>query len=179
MRWRNDPGHFGLISRGLHWIMAIFVLGQLALGSRLPGLAPGLANLWLYSLHKSLGFLVLALLLCRLAWHCISPPPPPIGPSAVLVNRAARLVHRLIYLGLLAIPLTGWIASSATGIDVMILDRWTVPAIAPVSESWEKAFFALHGVLTKALMLLLLAHLGGAALRGAKGDGTLRRMIRG
>lgn len=115
----------------------------------------------------------------RLVWHRISPPPLPIGPVAAWQTRVARGVHGLIYLCLLAIPLTGWIASSATGIDVMILDRWAVPAVAPVSEAWEDGFFAAHGVLTKALIGLLALHIGGALLRGIKQDGTMERMIGG
>ena len=79
---------------------------------------------------------------------------------------------------MLAIPLSGWIASSATGLDVMILDRWVVPPIAPVSEAWEKSFFAVHRLLTKALMALILLHVAGALKRAWAGDGTLRRMTR-
>lgn len=179
MAWRNSATGFGLVTRALHWGMAALVIGMLVLGTRIAAMEPGLATLWLYSLHKSLGFLVLGLALLRLVWHRISPPPLPIGPVASWETRAARVVHGLIYLCLLAIPVTGWIASSATGIDVMILDRWTVPRIAPVSEAWETAFFAAHGVLTKALIGLLALHVGGALLRGIRQDGTIERMIGG
>jgi cytochrome b561 len=179
MAWRNSAGSFGLVTRLLHWGMAALVIGMLILGTRIADMEPGLANLWLYGLHKSLGFLVLGLALLRLVWHRISPPPLPIGPVSAWQTRVARAVHGLIYLFLLAIPLTGWIASSATGIDVMILDRWTMPAIAPVSEAWEEVFFAAHGALTKALIGLLALHIGGALLRGIQQDGTIERMIGG
>ena len=76
-------------------------------------------------------------------------------------------------------PLSGWIASSATGIDVMFLDRWVIPPIAPISEAWETAGFAVHRVLTKALMALVVLHIAGALNRAWLGDGTLRRMITG
>ena len=179
MAWRNSASRFGLVTRGLHWGMAALVIFMLSLGTRLADIEPGLANLWLYSLHKTLGFLVLLLTFVRLIWHRISPPPPPLGPATALTHRAARLTHAAIYLCLLAIPFSCWIASSATGLDVMILDRWTVPAIAPVSEAWEDGFFAAHALLTKALMGLLLLHLCGALLRGLSRDGTIGRMIIG
>lgn len=177
MVWRNTPHSFGRISRILHWTMALAILGTLALGTYIAGMQPGLANLWLYGLHKGIGMALLALVLTRLIWHRISPPPPPLG-AGVLV-RIARMVHGTFYLLLLAVPLSGWIASSATGLDVMLFDRWQVPTIAPVSETWEKIGFALHGLLTKTLFALICLHVLGALKRAIEGDGTLRRMITG
>lgn len=179
MVWRNGPAKFGLVSRLLHWLMAAGVLVMLALGSTLVRMEPGLANLWLYGLHKTIGILLLALVILRLIWHRISPPPPPIGALAAWEVRAARLAHGALYLLLVIIPLSGWSASSATGIDVMFLDRWTLPPLAPVSETWENAGFALHGIATKVLMALLVLHVAAALWRAFAGDGTLRRMIRG
>jgi cytochrome b561 len=177
--WRNDQSHFGLISRVIHWAMAALILWQLALGITLTQMQPGLANLWLYGLHKTGGLLALALVALRLGWHQISPPPAPLGRPDHWTNRAATAVHRLTYMLMLAIPLSGWLASSATGIDVMFADRWILPPIAPVSEAWEHWGFLVHGVLTKLLVAVLALHVLGAARRGWQGDGTLRRMIRG
>ena len=176
---RNDPAHFGLISRVIHWTMAALILAMLVLGTILSQMQPGLANLWLYGLHKTGGFIALALVISRLIWHRISPPPAPIGPPTDWTNRAARLVHAATYILLVAIPMSGWIASSATGIDIMFADRWIVPPIAPVSESIDHWGFVLHGLMTKALMGLLVLHVLGALKRGLAGDGTLRRMTSG
>ena len=179
MRWRNTPTGFGLISRLLHWAMAALILAQIPLGLQIATMQLGLANLWLFGLHKTIGFVALILVLIRLVWHRITPPPPPLGDARSLPNRAARAVHVLIYACLVIIPLSGWVASAATGLDVVIFNQITLPAIAPVSEAWENTGFLIHNATTKLLMALLLAHIAGAALRALKGDGTLRRMIRG
>lgn len=179
MGWRNTSDSFGLVTRLLHWLMALAILIMLALGTRLQGLQPGLANLWLYGLHKSIGLSLLMLVLIRLVWHRISPPPAPIGDPSALSQRLARAGHILIYLLLIAIPLSGWVASSASGIDTMFFDTWVVPPIAPVSEAWESAGWAVHGALTKLLMALLLIHVGAALKRQMEGDGTLSRMWSG
>ncbi len=84
-----------------------------------------------------------------------------------------------IYALLIVIPLSGWAASSASGLDVMLFDRWVIPPIAPVSEAWENAGWAVHGIATKLLIGLLLLHVAGALKREMEGDGTLTRMIRG
>ncbi|MCF1708847.1 cytochrome b [Tabrizicola sp. J26] len=179
MTWRNTPDNFGLVTRLLHWLMAIGILFLLALGTRLAGMQPGLANLWLYGLHKSIGLCLLALVVIRLVWHRISPPPSPIGDPRALSQRLARWGHALIYILLLAIPLSGWIASSASGIDTVLFETWTVPRIAPVSAAWENAGWAAHGLLTKLLMAVLLVHVAAALKRQMDGDGTLRRMWSG
>lgn len=177
MAWRNGPESFGLVTRILHWTMALMVAVMIGLGKRIEAMEPGLSNLWLYSLHKSLGLVVLALVVARLVWHRISPPPRPVGGGWQAL--AARIVHAAIYLLLLAIPLSGWIASSATGLDILFLDRWVVPAIAPVSTAIEDAGFEAHEVMANLLLLLLLLHIGAAFKREVDGDGTLKRMVLG
>lgn len=175
---RNGPDEFGLVTRVIHWSMMLLIIGQLALGLRIADMEPGLATLWLYGLHKTLGFALLALILARIAWHLFSPPPHPLGPRNALFW-VARAAHWAIYALLLAIPLTGWAGSSATGIDVMIADRWTVPPLVEPSEAAEAFWFRLHDILTKLLMALVTIHMLGAFKREMEGDGTLTRMLKG
>jgi cytochrome b561 len=179
MTLRNTPDSFGLVSRILHWTMALMILILLPLGLRLAGMQPSLSTLWLYGLHKTLGLTALALVLVRIIWHRISPPPAPIGPPRAWETRAAKAGHVALYVLMLAMPLSGWIASSATGIDVMFAERWVVPPIAPVSETIDQVGFAIHGILGKLLLALVVLHMAAAVKREMEGDGTLRRMIRG
>jgi cytochrome b561 len=179
MAWRNTPQGFGLVTRLMHWGMAVAILAMLALGTRIAGMEPALSTLWLYGLHKTVGLILLALVVLRLVWHRISPPPAPQGAPGDRTRHLARAVHGVIYLLLLAIPLSGWVASSASGLDVMLFDRWVIPPIAPVSLAWEEAGWAAHGVLTKALMAALALHVAGALKRQIAGDGTLTRMLKG
>jgi cytochrome b561 len=175
---RNGPDSFGWVTRTIHWLMALAILGMLGFGLYIEDMEPSLSNLWMYSAHKSVGLILLILVILRLVWHRISPPPPILTDGVALWQLTlARAVHVSLYALLLLVPLTGWIASSATGLDVMIFDRWTVPSIAPVSEAWENTFFALHGLFTKLLMAAIVLHAGGAVLRHLHGDRTLRRMV--
>lgn len=178
MALRNGPAEFGLVTRVLHWTTMIIVISQLALGLRISEMEPGLANLWLYGLHKTMGFGILALILARIAWHLASPPPHPIGPRGPAFW-AARAAHWGFYVLLIAIPLTGWAGSSATGIDVMIADRWTVPPLVEASETGEAFWFRLHDILTKVLAGLITIHMLAAFKREMEGDGTLTRMLKG
>ena len=177
--WRNDAAHYGRVSRLLHWTMAALILGQIPLGLYLLRMTPGLANLWLFGLHKSLGVTVLLLALVRLIWHRVSPPPAPLGDPRHWTGRLARAVHAAIYVLLLVIPLSGWIGASGSGIQTVLWNRWTLPAIAPATEAWQDGGFLVHAVATRLLMALLALHIAGALRRAMLHDGTLARITTG
>lgn len=179
MRLRNGPDRFGMITRLLHWVVAALVLTALPLGAYIARAEISLANLGLFAVHKSIGITILSLMLLRVLWHRVSPPPAPLPAERPWQGSVARWVHRAFYILLVAVPLSGWMASSATGIDTVIWGRWTMPRIAPVSEAWEDAGFAVHGVLTKLLAGAVLLHLAGVVHRTRNGDGTLGRMLLG
>ncbi|MEZ5912415.1 MAG: cytochrome b [Paracoccaceae bacterium] len=178
--WTNRPDSFGRISRSLHWLMALAILAMLVLGRTIATMEPGLSTLWLYGLHKSIGVTLLALALLRLVWHRFSPPPAPLPGPPPWQMRTARATHAAFYVLMVAVPASGWAASGATGLDVLIFDRWVLPPLAPVSQAWEDRLFALHGVLTKALALLVVLHVAAALKRQYRDrDGTLHRMLSG
>lgn len=174
------PGAFGRVTRALHWIMAAGILATLALGAWIARMEPGLANLWLYGLHKTMGVSLLGLTLLRLAWHRVRPPPGPLPGPPAWQMALARATHRALYLLMLAVPLSGWAYASATGLDVLVFGRIVLPPVAPVSAGWEDGLHLLHRVLTRALLALVALHVAGALKRSlVDRDGTLARMIRG
>lgn len=175
------PGEgFGRTTRALHWLMAAGILGTFALGAYIARMEVGLANLWLFGLHKTIGISLLALALLRLLWHRIAPPPGPLPGPPEWQMALARRTHRVLYMLMLAVPLSGYAYASATGLDVLIFNRVVLPPIAPVSEAWENALLVLHRTLTWTFLAVIGLHVAGALKRtiGAR-DGTLRRMLRG
>lgn len=161
---RGTPTRWSPAIQWLHWGVAALILALMALGwwMRLEPLSPD--KISHYYWHKSLGMLVLALVLIRLGWRAGSrtPPMPPGLPrwEAPL----ARLTHVALYLLMLLMPVSGWLLNSASGIPFKIF--WTIPlpAITPVSAGLEHAFALLHLASFSALALLLLGHIA-AALR--------------
>ena len=179
MKLRNSTEEYGLVSRVLHWTIAAGLLGMIVLGTRIAAMEPSLSNLWLYGVHKSIGLSLFALVLIRVLWHLASPVPKPFGTPGTWQMRVARMVHGLLYVTMIAIPLSGWAASSATGIDTVVFGTLVVPSIAPPSEAISTWGFAVHGALWKALVLLLVLHIAGAFSHGLGRGGALRRMISG
>ncbi|MES2539974.1 MAG: cytochrome b [Pseudomonadota bacterium] len=177
MALRNGPDEFGLISRLIHWGMALLLISLLALGLRIAAMEPGLSTPWLYGLHKTLGLTALALVLLRVIWHLISPPP---GPQATGWMRLfIKAWHWTLYALMIATPIAGWAGSSASGIDTLYAETFVIPPLVEPNETSEFVWFILHEIFAKTLLGMVIVHMLAALKREMDGDGTLTRMLRG
>ena len=161
-----------------HWVMAALIFAQIALGLTAVSwhVSPTKLNLLVW--HKSTGMLILALLALRLLWR-LSHRAPQLPREMPRWERAgAHLSHVLLYLLMIALPLTGWVISSASNVPFKIF--WTIPlpAIAAPDKALADLFATIHGWLVTLLALVLVAHVG-AALRHhyVKKDTVLTRML--
>src|SRR3546814_13364261 len=71
---------------------------------------------WVYTMHKSTGITVLALVLVRIAWRLYAGTPKPVAGTPTWQLRIASITHFLLYALLLAMPLSGWLYDSASGL---------------------------------------------------------------
>lgn len=177
---RNTADSWGGLAKLLHWLLALLVFGQLALGwaAVLWRLSP--LKLDLFVLHKSFGLVVLVLMLPRLLWRLLN--PTPLLPAAMprWQRHAARVSHGLLYLLLLLLPLSGWVLSSAADIPFRVFWLWPLPALVAPDEAVEDTAAALHFVLVVLLGLVLSAHVGAALWHHYRlRDEVLVRMLPG
>jgi len=176
MGLRNSPTTYGLVSKLLHWSIALNIFTLLGLGLYIKNTKITYDMIYLFGWHKSLGLLTFTLILLRVIWLFASSPPDPLGADG-WQKKAAHLAHRSFYLLIVAMPVSGWIASSASGLPMDFLGLFPIPAIAPENEQLETVMFAVHGVVSKLLIFLLIVHIGAAFQRQfVKRDGTLRRI---
>jgi cytochrome b561 len=167
-----------MVAQALHWLVALLVFVQLALGLYSAGLPLGIARLEWLSRHKSFGLAVLALALLRLAWRLVSAPPSLPASMSRAERLAAAATHRLLYALLVLAPLGGWLHASAAGLSVNWFGLWLVPDLVPKDALWAARFKLLHKLAVLLLAVLLAGHIG-AALRHAlvRRDGIMRRML--
>lgn len=112
--FKNTRNSYGSISKWLHWVIFILVLAMLACGfvmGSLPESMQGDA----YRAHKLTGIIILGLMVFRLLWRWVNPTPVLPNTMPGWQKLAAWAVHALFYIVLFAMPLTGWILSTAAG----------------------------------------------------------------
>ena len=175
---RGDVESWTTTAKLFHWVMALLIFAQIALGLTAVAWRVSPTKLDLFVWHKSLGLLILALLALRLLWRLSHRAPELPWEMPLWERAAAQLSHVLLYALMIALPLTGWVIASASNVPFRIF--WTIPlpAITAPDKSVEDLFSTIHGWLVTLLALVLVAHIG-AALRHhyVKRDTVLSRML--
>lgn len=179
----NTPARYGALAIVLHWTMAGLLLVLVALGlymGSLPDVGFDRVKITLILVHKALGLLALWIVLLRLAWRVGNVLPRLVGGLPMWQQVAARFVHLWLYALMLALPLTGWVMSSAGGYPVSFFGWFDLPDLVPRNEAMFRAWITVHHWLAYALVVLVALH-AGAALQHhwVARDDTLMRMWRG
>jgi cytochrome b561 len=176
----NTADTYGSVSRTLHWLMALLIIGMLACGFLMGefGRDNPLRPL-LYSLHKSTGTLLLLLIALRVLWTLVNPKPQPLGGKS-MANQLARVVHLGLYLLMIGLPLSGYllVASGTSSKPFEFFGMFPLPKLAP-SDWLHEAAEELHGDLPWFALALIGLHIAGGLKRYfVERDGTLARMWR-
>jgi cytochrome b561 len=162
---RGEPkaNRYGGVAIGLHWLLAFAIFGSLCVGVYMHGLPLSPLRLRLFNWHKWAGITILALSALRLGWRCTHAPPPL--PAAVTRSMppwqrlAHAATHAALYVLFLAVPLSGWAYSSASGFPIVWFGVLALPDWVPVdregAEAWLKP---LHQTLALSLAALVAVH---------------------
>ncbi|WP_458526784.1 cytochrome b [Onishia taeanensis] len=156
--WRNTRKGWGIVSIMLHWVSALAIIGLFALGWWMTDL--GYYDSW-YNLapwwHRSIGILLFAATLARLAWRLTGTTPAL--PGARLERLAAELGHLGLYVLLGVVLVSGYLISTADGRGISVFDWFEVPAL--VSDFPNQATLAgtVHWYAALALIGLAAVHM--------------------
>jgi cytochrome b561 len=161
----------------LHWLAAALILANFVLGPWMVDLPITPQKLRLYAWHKWIGITVFLMVVARLAWrHWHSPPPPVAMPD--WQRRAAGVTHALLYVLMVLIPLSGWIYSSAAGVQVVYLGLVPLPDLVAKDKVLAAILKAVHATLNFSLLALVFLHAGAAFKHHlVDRDGVLARMV--
>ena len=176
--------HYDPLSRALHWLTAIaviaaFVLGPEHFGRELrQGLDP--ATRWDIVAHESLGLLVAALTLLRLLWLTVRPAAPRFDMPSWM-HLSAKATHGLLWLLLLAVPVSAMLALGTEGHPLTLLGGIRVNEL-PINANSSLASLAdwgdVHGLLGDMILWLSGIHAVAAIVHHvALKDGVLRAML--
>jgi cytochrome b561 len=173
----GDEAGFGLVTRAIHWLTALMLLGSFAVVWSVGWLPAGPARVQAVSLHRTIGLLVLSVTVLRVLWRLVSRRPRGIGTLAW--RWAAGVVHATLLASLLLVPLLGWAYTNARGHTLLLLGI-RLPSLIFKDQYFSRVAITGHEFLAYALLALIGAHAAAAiwhhvVLR----DATLKRMWRG
>jgi cytochrome b561 len=172
---------YTVTARVLHWVTALVIALMIPLGVMI-------ANDWvggtlqnsIYGLHESLGALLIPVVLARLGHRLTNPPRSLPQDIPVLQRFAAHVTHVGLYALLVAQPVVGWIATSASGAPANVFGLFVLPSIAPEDRAFSERLFVLHGLIGFSIAGLIVAHVGAALYHHVvRRDRVLMRMITG
>lgn len=171
-----DLKHFTVLQRALHWVMAVCILAMLFIGvgmvsTVMPKYLPLLAT------HKTLGIVILALALIRLAVRVIYGAPPLPAEMPEPMKLAAHLSHYALYALMIGMPLIGWAMLSAGAYPIVLYGGITLPRILPQNDQLHALLWSAHYYLAFAFFAVILMHLAAALFHGLiRRDGVFESM---
>jgi|TARA_Y100001956_G_scaffold81920_1_gene101005 cytochrome b561/polyisoprenoid-binding protein YceI len=173
---KNTKDHFGSVAKLLHWTTALIFLALLSLGFYMTSIEVSPLKVQLFGLHKSFGFLVLFMLAARLVWRLINALPEHIPGHAVWERVLSKIIHVLLYFGLLVMPMSGWMMSSAADFPAAFFG-YEMPDLINKDDQSAELMRHAHGYGALILIAALTLHAVGAIKHHfIDRDITLKRM---
>lgn len=171
---RDSPERYGLVTRLLHWSMAVLVLLQFVkFGDRL-----GQGRYWLVETvggwHTTVGTLLLVLVLARIVWAFVQRRNRPVNDPALAIFVTTG--HVLLYAALLALPILGMLIMLGGGYGH---EAFGIGLFPPGEEvDWARMWGSLHSPLAWLLAIAVVVHVAAAVYHHlVRRDGVLRRMF--
>jgi cytochrome b561 len=150
---------YGALAQIFHWVIAALIVTQFVLARMQEDLPLGGRKLALLARHKSVGMTILMLAILRLLWRLKSTPPAlPSGMSRI-EQIAARCTHLAFYVLLFAMPLTGWMMSSAKNYSVSWFGLFTWPNLIGKNEAAFELLKTTHDTLSDVLFAIAVLHI--------------------
>ena len=160
MCFRNTQNSYGAVSKTFHWVIAVLVIIMLCAGVSFHYLTRGSSvfNVIMF-IHKSTGVTILGLMILRLFWRWINPNPIFPIDMPTWQKIAARVVHLLFYVVLIAMPITGIIMSLAAGYPVPFWGLGNLHlAFIIKNKSLAEFMFHSHNYLAWTIAVLIVIH---------------------
>jgi cytochrome b561 len=164
------------VARLLHWLILGLVCAQFIIGWTMPDVHRDTLPTGAIAWHLSVGAAIVAVMVIRIFWRVTHVPEP--AKLSPMLTFASRATHLLLYIVLLAVPLTGWANASARGWTVRLLGTLPFPGLAQKGSSLGMELGGVHSVLAWVLFTLIALHIAAALFhRLVLRDSVLQRML--
>jgi cytochrome b561 len=178
MTYGTRTDHYPATSKLLHWLVAVCVLTTAPVAIAMTRVSKGPTQDILYNFHKSLGILILILMILRLVNRLAAgalTAAPEIEPWQKTIS---SVVHTSLYVLLVAMPIVGYIANSAYGAPTPFFGLFGLPPLLGKNEALATQLFTIHRWVGWFLIFLVLMHVSAALYHHfIRGDSVLKRML--
>lgn len=154
--------HYSRTAISLHWLVAAAIAATFSLGVYMHELPFSPEKLRLYSWHKWAGVTIFLLVVLRLLWRMRHPVPAPVAGMPRWQQRVAGAMHALLYLLMVMVPLSGWLMSSAKGVQTVWFGVLPLPDLLGKDKELGELLETVHKSLNFSMAGLVLAHTGAA-----------------
>lgn len=149
---------YTLLAIGLHWWIALLIFIAFPLGIYMHDLPFSPTKLKLFSWHKWLGVTVFLFVVLRIYWRLRHSPPALPDSLANWQKLVTHVVHGLLYLLMVAIPLSGWLMSSAKGFQTVLFGVLPIPDLLSKDKELGNILAIVHRTLNFSFLALVVMH---------------------
>ncbi|MEY3197535.1 MAG: hypothetical protein RLZZ59_906 [Pseudomonadota bacterium] len=141
---RNSTDSFGSLSRFLHWVVGLMIIGLLCVGFYMTDL-PNSDEKWqIYGLHKATGTLVFGLIIIRILWRLINVAPELPTTMKPLLQTGYKLGVKSMYLLMFVMPLSGIFMSLYSGHDISVYGLFSIKAFELSNKELAHILHSIH-----------------------------------
>ena len=170
--------HYTAIAQFFHWGMALLIAGLVTLGFVMTDMELSPEKLQYYAWHKWVGVSVFIWVWLRLLWRVINPPPAYPDNMSIWMQRLAHAGHAVLYGLMVIIPISGWLLSSAKGVQTVWFGVLPLPDLIDKNKELGHLLHALHEALNYLMLFLLAGHIAAALKHHwIDRDDILKRML--
>jgi cytochrome b561 len=159
----TEIASYNPIQRGFHWLMAAVILTAICVGiyaADLPKEDPT-KGFW-FGIHKSLGMTAFFLAILRIGWRLLHSAPGYRVALGRFTALAAGIAHYALYILMVAVPVGGYVLSTASGRPVTWFGLFTFPSVIPVDKSLAKLADGAHVTGAFILIAVIALHIAAA-----------------
>ena len=182
MPLRNSREAYGAVARFAHWATALLIALAWPLGMFRNYFPEGPQRDASVFVHMSIGLCVILLLVLRLVWRALDPPPPAIRADRFepWLGLAAKAGLLLLYALLIVTPILGVVLQFSRGKALPVFGLFDIPSPWVADRAFFRQIIRMHQFAGDALVIVALGHAAAALFHHwALRDRTLARMLPG
>jgi cytochrome b561 len=167
---------FTVLQRSLHWLMAVCILAMLFIGVGMKSTVMA-KYVPLLATHKTLGVVILILVLIRVGVRLRYGAPPLPADLPEPMKLGAHLSHYALYALMIALPLLGLTMLWTGAYPIVLYGDIRLPALLPQSDVMHTLLWNAHFYLAFAFFAVILLHVAAALFHAlVRRDGVFESM---